>query len=71
MVLLDHRTVDSRHSIITDTFVTPPSNVHGSIPYIDRSTRQREGSDLPQRPLDLMLATSLPAAARGYLRLTE
>lgn len=38
---LDHRTVDSRHSIITDTFVTP-GNVHDSIPYLDRLDRQRE-----------------------------
>ena len=36
---LDHRTVDSRHSIITDTFVTP-GNVHDSIPYLDRLDRQ-------------------------------
>ena len=38
---LDHRTVDSRHSIITDTFVTP-GNVHDSIPYLDRLDRQRD-----------------------------
>ena len=38
---LDHRTVDSRHSIITDTFVTP-GNVHDSIPYLGRLDRQRE-----------------------------
>jgi len=38
---LDHRTVDSRHSIITDTFVTP-GNVHDSIPYLKRLDRQRE-----------------------------
>ena len=38
---LDHRTVDNRHSIITDTFVTP-GNVHDSIPYLDRLDRQRE-----------------------------
>lgn len=38
---LDHRTVDSRHSIITDTFVTP-GNVHDSIPYLSRLDRQRE-----------------------------
>jgi transposase len=38
---LDHRTVDSRHSIVTDTFVTP-GNVHDSIPYLDRLDRQRE-----------------------------
>jgi transposase len=38
---LDHRTVDSRHSIITDTFVTP-GNVHDSLPYLSRLDRQRE-----------------------------
>jgi hypothetical protein len=38
---LDHRTVDSRHSIITDSFVTP-GNVHDSIPYLDRLDRQQE-----------------------------
>jgi hypothetical protein len=38
---LDHRTVDSRYSIITDTFVTP-GNVHDSIPYLSRLDRQRE-----------------------------
>lgn len=38
---LDHRTVDSRYSIITDTFVTP-GNVHDSIPYLNRLDRQRE-----------------------------
>jgi len=38
---LDHRTVDSRHSIITDTFVTP-GNVHDSIPYLTRLDRQRD-----------------------------
>jgi hypothetical protein len=38
---LDHRSVDSRHSIITDTFVTA-GNVHDSIPYLSRLDRQRE-----------------------------
>lgn len=38
---LDHRTVDSRYSIITDTFVTP-GNVHDSIPYLNRLDRQSE-----------------------------
>ena len=36
---LDHRTVDGRHGIITDTFVTP-GNVHDSQPYIARLDRQ-------------------------------
>jgi transposase len=38
---LDHRTVDSRYNIITDTFVTP-GNVHDSIPYLSRLDRQSE-----------------------------
>ena len=38
---LDHRTVDGKLAIITDTHVTP-ANVHDSIPYLDRLDRQRE-----------------------------
>ncbi|KGW55877.1 hypothetical protein Y029_208 [Burkholderia pseudomallei MSHR303] len=38
---LDHRTVDAKHAIITDTHVTPAS-VHDSQPYLDRLDRQRE-----------------------------
>src|SRR5690606_14703593 len=38
---LDHRTVDSKHAIITDTHVTP-ANVHDSQPYLKRLDRQCE-----------------------------
>ena len=38
---LDHRTVDGKHAIITDTFVTP-GNVHDSRPYLERLDRQCE-----------------------------
>jgi transposase len=38
---LDHRTVDGRHAIITDTHVTP-ANVHDSVPSLGRLDRQRE-----------------------------
>ena len=38
---LDHRTVDGKHGIITDTFVTP-GNVHDSQPFIGRLKRQTE-----------------------------
>jgi transposase len=38
---LDHRTVDGKLAIITDTYVTP-ANVHDSIPYLERLDRQRE-----------------------------
>ena len=37
---LDHRTVDGRCAIITDTHVTPAS-LHDSIPYLGRLDRQR------------------------------
>jgi len=37
---LDHRTVDGRCAIITDTHVTA-ANVHDSIPYLSRLDRQR------------------------------
>ena len=38
---LDHRTVDGRHGIITETHATP-ANVHDSIVYLGRLDRQRE-----------------------------
>ncbi|MDZ5650809.1 IS1182 family transposase, partial [Nitrospirillum sp. BR 11828] len=49
---LDHRTVDSRHAIITDSFVTP-GNVHDSIPYLGRLDRQRQRLDLDVRYVGL------------------
>jgi len=36
---LDHRTVDGKHAIITDSFVTP-GNVHDSRPFLGRLDRQ-------------------------------
>jgi hypothetical protein len=38
---LDHRTLDGRHAIITDTHLTPAS-VHDSVAYLGRLDRQRE-----------------------------
>jgi len=38
---LDHRTVDGKHSIITDVHVTA-GNVHDSVPYLDRLDRQTD-----------------------------
>ena len=38
---LDHRTVDGRHAIITDTYARP-ATVHDSVPYLGRLDRQRE-----------------------------
>ena len=56
---LDHRTVDGRHAIITDTYATP-ANVHDSIVYLGRLDRQRErfGFDVKAVGLDAGYATS-------------
>lgn len=37
---LDHRTVDAKHNIITDTYITP-GNVHDADPYLERLEVQR------------------------------
>lgn len=42
---LDHRTVDGKHGLITDTFATP-GNVHDSQPYLARLDRQLKRFDL-------------------------
>jgi transposase len=56
---LDHRTVDGRFNIITDTYATP-ANVHDSIPYLGRLDRQRErfGFDVQFVGLDAGYATA-------------
>lgn len=56
---LDHRTVDGKHAIITDTHVTP-GNVHDSIPYLERLDRQRErfGFEVEAVGLDAGYATA-------------
>jgi transposase len=50
---LDHRTVDGKHNIITDTHVTP-GNLHDSIPYLARLDHQRKqfGFDVKAVGLD-------------------
>ena len=56
---LDHRTVDGRLGIITDTFATP-ANVHDSIVYLGRLDRQRErfGFEVTAAGLDAGYATA-------------
>lgn len=61
---LDHRTVDGRHNIITDSFVTPAS-VHDSIPYLDRLDRQRERFNLPIEAVGLDAAYDTAAICKG------
>jgi transposase len=61
---LDHRTVDGKHAIITDRYITP-ANVHDSIPYLGRLDRQRErfGFDVIAVGLDAGYSTA--AIAKG------
>lgn len=61
---LDHRTVDGRHSIITDTHVTPAS-LHDSIPYLGRLDRQRERFDLPVNAVGLDAGYYTAGIAQG------
>jgi transposase len=71
---LDHRTVDGRLGIITDTFATP-ANVHDSIVYLGRLDRQRErfGFSVAAVGLDAGYATAGIAQGleeRGILGVT-
>jgi transposase len=61
---LDHRTVDGRCGIITDTYATP-ANVHDSIVYLGRLDRQvkRFGFTVAAAGLDAGYAT--PGIAKG------
>lgn len=61
---LDHRTVDGRCGIITDTYTTP-ANVHDSIVYLGRLDRQVErfGFTVAAAGLDAGYAT--PGIAKG------
>lgn len=61
---LDHRTVDSRHAIITDTHVTP-ANVHDSIVYLDRLDRQRQRFAFDVRAVGLDAGYATSGIARG------
>lgn len=61
---LDHRTVDGRYAIITDSHVTP-ANVHDSIPYLGRLDRQRDRFDLDVRAVGLDAGYSTAGIAQG------
>ena len=61
---LDHRTVDGRHAIITDTHVTP-ANVHDSIVYLERLDRQRQRFDFDVGAVGLDAGYATPGIARG------
>ncbi|TCS98244.1 IS1182 family transposase [Aquabacter spiritensis] len=61
---LDHRTVDGRLGIITDSFATPAS-VHDSIPYLERLDRQRARFGLPVSTVGLDAGYASAAIAHG------
>lgn len=61
---LDHRTVDAKHSIITDTHVTPAS-VHDSQPYLARLDRQREAFGFDVQAVGLDAGYFTPAICQG------
>lgn len=61
---LDHRTVDGRAAIITDTHVTA-ANVHDSIPYLGRLDRQRARFGFEVRAVGLDAGYASAAIAKG------
>jgi len=61
---LDHRTVDSYHAIITDSFATP-ANVNDSIVYLARLDRQRERFGLDVRVVGLDAGYATVGIAQG------
>ncbi len=61
---LDHRTVDGRFNIITDTHATP-ANVHDSIVYLDRLDRQRERFDFDVQFVGLDAGYATAGIAKG------
>ena len=61
---LDHRTVDGKHAIITDTHATPAS-VHDAVPYLRRLDRQRERFGFQVRAVGLDAGYASAAIAHG------
>jgi IS5 family transposase len=61
---LDHRTVDAKHAIITDTHATP-ATVHDSVPYLKRLDRQRERFRFAVSAVGLDAGYATTAIAKG------
>ncbi|PKR47505.1 IS1182 family transposase [Thalassospira marina] len=61
---LDHRTVDGKLGIITDSYATP-ANLHDSIPYLARLDRQRRRFDLGVVAVGLDAGYATAAIAKG------
>lgn len=61
---LDHRTVDGRHAIITDSYVTA-GNENDSVPYLRRLDRQRERFGFRMRAVGVDAGYATAAIAKG------
>ncbi len=61
---LDHRTVDGRFGIITDSHATPAS-LHDSVVYLGRLDRQRQRFDLDVRAVGLDAGYATAGIAKG------
>lgn len=61
---LDHRTVDGKHAIITDTHATP-ATVHDSVPYLKRLDRQRQRFGFTVQAVGLDAGYATTAIAKG------
>lgn len=61
---LDHRTVDGKMSIITDTYLTP-ATVHDSIVYLQRLDRQRSRFDFEVGAVGLDAGYATTGIAKG------
>src|SRR5690606_5405756 len=61
---LDHRTVDAKHAVITDTHVTP-ANVHDSQPYLARLDRQSERFNFNLYAVGLDAGYFTPTVCKG------
>jgi transposase len=63
---LDHRTVDGKFNIITDSYVTA-GNIHDSIPYLDRLDYQREKFGFRVEEVGLDAGYSTASICKGLL----
>jgi transposase len=61
---LDHRTVDGKFAIITDTYATP-ANVHDSIVYLSRLDRQQARFSFDVGAVGLDAGYATPGIAKG------
>lgn len=63
---LDHRTVDGKHALITDTYVTP-GNINDARPYLARLDRQHERFDLKPERVGLDAGYNTAAICHGLV----